>query len=120
MWMTFSSRIILACYLDSQSIPKTISKLPSLIGMRSISKDVGLEGTVASSGWPFVSTVPGQETPTLVQLTLDRARSFSLSGGFFCHCQHLPSVELVLLQSFKTLSSSSFLMAPDVMAGVQC
>nr|GEZ52697.1 hypothetical protein [Tanacetum cinerariifolium] len=38
MWTTFSLQIILAWYLDSHSIPMTMSKLPILISMRSILK----------------------------------------------------------------------------------
>nr|GEX24611.1 hypothetical protein [Tanacetum cinerariifolium] len=40
------------------------------------------EGQVASSGWPFVSAVPGQMTHLVASLTLDSARSFIVVGVF--------------------------------------
>ncbi|GJR69692.1 hypothetical protein Tco_0015757 [Tanacetum coccineum] len=66
----------------------TTSKLPSLIGIRSISKGwfskirVQPWITVASSGWPFVSAVPGQMTHLVASLTLDSARSCVMQGAF--------------------------------------
>ncbi|GJR56203.1 hypothetical protein Tco_1406724 [Tanacetum coccineum] len=81
----------------------TTSKLPSLIGMRSILKDwfnkiivqpwitvlvptsfpSAISMSVASSGWPFVSVVPGQMTYLVASLTLDSARSCVMQGGIF-------------------------------------
>ncbi|GJW12620.1 hypothetical protein Tco_1578447 [Tanacetum coccineum] len=40
------------------------------------------EGQVASSGWPFVSVVPGQMTHLVASLTLDSARSCVMQGAF--------------------------------------
>ncbi|GJY27613.1 hypothetical protein Tco_0403380, partial [Tanacetum coccineum] len=40
------------------------------------------EGQVASSGWPFVSAVPGQMTHLVASLTLDSARSCVMHGAF--------------------------------------
>ncbi|GJR73529.1 hypothetical protein Tco_0085894 [Tanacetum coccineum] len=40
------------------------------------------EGQVASSGWPFVSIVPGQMTHLVASLTLDSARSCMMQGAF--------------------------------------
>ncbi|GKE28164.1 hypothetical protein Tco_1443548 [Tanacetum coccineum] len=37
---------------------------------------------VTSSGWPFVSAVPGQMTYLLASLTLDSARSCVMQGAF--------------------------------------
>ncbi|GJT01598.1 hypothetical protein Tco_0822767 [Tanacetum coccineum] len=37
---------------------------------------------VASSGWPFVSAVPGQMTHLVASLTLDSARSCVMQGAF--------------------------------------
>ncbi|GKE84009.1 hypothetical protein Tco_1557751, partial [Tanacetum coccineum] len=37
---------------------------------------------VASSGWPFVSTVPGQMTHLVASLTLDSTRSYVMQGAF--------------------------------------
>ncbi|GKF83189.1 hypothetical protein Tco_0244845, partial [Tanacetum coccineum] len=37
---------------------------------------------VASSGWPFVSAVPGQMTHLVASLTLDSARSYVMQGTF--------------------------------------
>ncbi|GKE64516.1 hypothetical protein Tco_1518677, partial [Tanacetum coccineum] len=65
----------------------TTSKLPSFIDMRSISKGwfskirVQLWITVASSGWPFVSAVPGLMTHLVASLILDSARSCVLQGA---------------------------------------
>ncbi|GJU50025.1 hypothetical protein Tco_0832306 [Tanacetum coccineum] len=70
----------------------TTSKLPSLIGIRSILKGnvpVSMFGIldgvivphqVASSGWPFASTVLGQMTYLVASLTPDSARSTSPEG----------------------------------------
>ncbi|GJY69434.1 hypothetical protein Tco_0472416 [Tanacetum coccineum] len=69
----------------------TTSKLPSLIDMRSISKGwfnkikVQPWKTIASSGWPFILTVPGQMTYLVVSLTLDSARSCVMHGAFLTH-----------------------------------
>ncbi|GJX10008.1 hypothetical protein Tco_0199867 [Tanacetum coccineum] len=69
----------------------TTSKLPSLIGMRSILKGwfnkirVQLWITVASSGWPFVFAVPGQMTHLVASLTLDSVRSCVMQGAFLTH-----------------------------------
>nr|GEV42283.1 hypothetical protein [Tanacetum cinerariifolium] len=38
--------------------------------------------TIASSGWPFVSTVPGQMTHLVASMTLDSARSCVMQGAF--------------------------------------
>ncbi|GJR26410.1 hypothetical protein Tco_1102642 [Tanacetum coccineum] len=40
------------------------------------------EGRVASSGWPFVSAVPGLVTYLVASLTLDSARSCVMQGAF--------------------------------------
>ncbi|GKA85825.1 hypothetical protein Tco_0807479, partial [Tanacetum coccineum] len=37
---------------------------------------------VASSGWPFISAVPGQMTHLVTSLTLDSARSCVMQGAF--------------------------------------
>ncbi|GJX76821.1 hypothetical protein Tco_0323632 [Tanacetum coccineum] len=58
------------------------------------------EGQVASSGWPFVSEVPGQMTHLIASLTLDSARSTTLPIGNFLSC----SKQLDDLR--KSLSSS--------------
>ncbi|GJU52645.1 hypothetical protein Tco_1226359 [Tanacetum coccineum] len=66
----------------------TTSKLPSLIGIRSISKvwfsKIRVQPwiAVASSGWPFDSVVPGQMTHLVASLTLDSARSCMMQGAF--------------------------------------
>ncbi|GJW05162.1 hypothetical protein Tco_1564018 [Tanacetum coccineum] len=66
----------------------TTSKLPSLIGMRSILKGwfskirVQPWIKVASSGWPFISAVPGQMTHLVASPTLDSARSCVMQGAF--------------------------------------
>ncbi|GKD84012.1 hypothetical protein Tco_1350851 [Tanacetum coccineum] len=63
----------------------TTSKLPSLIGMRSISKGMTSYWhwlQVASSGWPFISAVPGLMTHLVASLTLDIARSCVMQGAF--------------------------------------
>ncbi|GJV62170.1 hypothetical protein Tco_1468270 [Tanacetum coccineum] len=38
--------------------------------------------TLAASGWPFVSAVPGQMTHLVASLTLDSARSCVMQGAF--------------------------------------
>ncbi|GJZ44821.1 hypothetical protein Tco_0592417 [Tanacetum coccineum] len=66
----------------------TTSKLPSLIGIRSILKGwfnkirVQPWITIASSGWSFVSTVPGQMTYLVANMTFDSARSCVMQGAF--------------------------------------
>ncbi|GKE43921.1 hypothetical protein Tco_1471205 [Tanacetum coccineum] len=60
----------------------TTSKLPSLIGMRSISKGWFSKIKVASSGWHLVSAVPGLVTYLVASLTLDIARSCVMHISF--------------------------------------
>ncbi|GJR09497.1 hypothetical protein Tco_0792149 [Tanacetum coccineum] len=40
------------------------------------------EGLVTSSGWPFISVVPGQMTHLVASLTLDSARSYVMQSAF--------------------------------------
>ncbi|GKF29949.1 hypothetical protein Tco_0096291 [Tanacetum coccineum] len=61
------------------------SKLPSLIGIRSILK--GMTNyqyllLIASSSWSFVSAVSGQVTHLVASITLDSARSCMMQGAF--------------------------------------
>ncbi|GJV05528.1 hypothetical protein Tco_1343184 [Tanacetum coccineum] len=86
----------------------TTSKLPSLIGIRSISKGGILSidardmdtkllsapesnntlarcsslGIITSSGWPFVSTVLGQMAHLVTSITLNNARSCVMQSAF--------------------------------------
>nr|GEU47883.1 zf-CCHC domain-containing protein/UBN2 domain-containing protein [Tanacetum cinerariifolium] len=64
MLTTFSSHMILARCLDNQSMPMTMLKLPSLIGIRSILK------------------VPGQMTHLVASITLESIRSCVMQGAF--------------------------------------
>ncbi|GJV73283.1 hypothetical protein Tco_1493278 [Tanacetum coccineum] len=69
----------------------TTSKLPSLIGIRSISKGMTSYEywlPVASSGWPFVSAVPGEG----FQYTYCFSWGDSISPDGF-----LPSIRLLLV-----------------------
>ncbi|GJS80679.1 hypothetical protein Tco_0730560 [Tanacetum coccineum] len=55
---------------------------------------------VASSGWPFVSTVPGQMTHLVASLTLDSARSCVMQGAFLPQgmaSSFLPSILLLVV-----------------------
>ncbi|GJT49639.1 hypothetical protein Tco_0975796 [Tanacetum coccineum] len=56
------------------------SKLPNLIGIRSISK--GWFNKITSSGWPFVSTILGQIAHLVASITLDSARSYVMQSAF--------------------------------------
>ncbi|GJZ13551.1 hypothetical protein Tco_0548781 [Tanacetum coccineum] len=58
----------------------TTSKLPSLIGIRSISKC--WFNKITSSGWPFVSTVLGQMAHLVASITLNSARSYVMQSAF--------------------------------------
>ncbi|GJY22348.1 hypothetical protein Tco_0394914 [Tanacetum coccineum] len=63
----------------------TTSKLPSLIGIRSISK--GMTSNchwlqITSSGWPFVSAGLGQMAHLVASITLSSARSCMMQSAF--------------------------------------
>ncbi|GJV58970.1 hypothetical protein Tco_1465070 [Tanacetum coccineum] len=58
----------------------TTSKLPSLIGIRSISK--GWFNKITSSGWPFVFAVLGQMAHLVTSITLSSARSCVMHSAF--------------------------------------
>ncbi|GKD20500.1 hypothetical protein Tco_1222203 [Tanacetum coccineum] len=58
----------------------TTSKLPSLIGIRSILK--GWFNKITSSGWPFVSAVLGQMAYLVANITLNSARSCVMQSVF--------------------------------------
>ncbi|GJZ90226.1 hypothetical protein Tco_0662153 [Tanacetum coccineum] len=45
-------------------------------------KTRGVIVLVASSGWPFISAIPGQMTHLVASLTLDSARSCVMQGAF--------------------------------------
>ncbi|GJW69366.1 hypothetical protein Tco_0123790 [Tanacetum coccineum] len=49
---------------------------------------------VVSSGWPFISAVPGQMTHLVVRLTLDSARSCVMQGAFLTQgkASYIPTV----------------------------
>ncbi|GKB45335.1 hypothetical protein Tco_0896088 [Tanacetum coccineum] len=56
------------------------SKLPSLIGIRSILK--GWFNKITSSGRPFVSVVLGQMAHLVASIILDSARSYVMQSAF--------------------------------------
>ncbi|GKD19244.1 hypothetical protein Tco_1208402, partial [Tanacetum coccineum] len=58
----------------------TTSKLPSLIGIRSILK--GWFNKITSSGWPFVSAVLIQMAHLVANITLNNARSCVMHSAF--------------------------------------
>ncbi|GJV01150.1 hypothetical protein Tco_1334719 [Tanacetum coccineum] len=58
----------------------TTSKLPSLIGIRSILK--GWFNKITSSGWPFVSAVLSQMAHLVANITLNSARSCVMQSAF--------------------------------------
>ncbi|GJW89303.1 hypothetical protein Tco_0164643 [Tanacetum coccineum] len=63
----------------------TTSKLPSLIGIRSILK--GMTNyrywlLIASCGWSFVSVALGQMAHLVTSITLNSARSYVMQGAF--------------------------------------
>ncbi|GKC69292.1 hypothetical protein Tco_1115175 [Tanacetum coccineum] len=60
----------------------TTSKIPSLIGIRSILKGWFSKIKVASCGRPFVFAVPSQMTHRVASLTLHSARSYVMQGAF--------------------------------------
>ncbi|GJZ36729.1 hypothetical protein Tco_0582920 [Tanacetum coccineum] len=60
----------------------TTSKLPSLIGIRSISKGCFNKVKITSSGWPFVYAVLGQMAHLVASITLDYARSYMIQSAF--------------------------------------
>ncbi|GKC19394.1 hypothetical protein Tco_1021544 [Tanacetum coccineum] len=69
----------------------TTSKLPSLIGIRSILKG-WFNKLITSSGWPLVLAVLGQMAHLVASITLNSTRSGSISLGSF-----LPSALLWLV-----------------------
>ncbi|GJT05374.1 hypothetical protein Tco_0839836 [Tanacetum coccineum] len=63
----------------------TTLKLPSLIGIRSISKGMASNchwQQITSSGWPFVSVVLGQMAHLVASITLNSARSYVMQSAF--------------------------------------
>ncbi|GKE99849.1 hypothetical protein Tco_0023200 [Tanacetum coccineum] len=58
----------------------TMSKLKSLIGIRSILN--GWFNKITSSGWPFVSVVLSQMAHIVASITLDSARSCVMQSVF--------------------------------------
>ncbi|GKG28571.1 hypothetical protein Tco_0415936, partial [Tanacetum coccineum] len=57
-------------------------------------KSYGYWLQVASSGWPFVSAVPGQMTHLVASLTLDSTRSCVMQGAFLTQgkASNIPTV----------------------------
>ncbi|GJV00264.1 hypothetical protein Tco_1329534 [Tanacetum coccineum] len=63
----------------------TTSKLPSLIGIRSILKGMDSKTVtvqITSSGWPFVSAVLSQMAHLVANITLNSARSCVMQSAF--------------------------------------
>ncbi|GJV73717.1 hypothetical protein Tco_1493712 [Tanacetum coccineum] len=58
----------------------TMSKLPSLIGIRSILK--GWFNKITSSGWPFISIVLAQMAHLVTSITLNSGRSCVMQSAF--------------------------------------
>nr|GFA54328.1 hypothetical protein [Tanacetum cinerariifolium] len=65
-------------------ICKVLRLLVSFLGLNlfGILLDELAKGRIASSGWPFASTVPSQMTHLVASLTLDSVRSCVMQGAF--------------------------------------